>query len=335
MDATKENNNKYQRLMWVDWMKAIGIYLIVAGHFSAVGYEIVYAFNVPLFFLVSGFLSKRETDIRLFWKKLWFNMALPMILLCTIIFILKSLINIYTGIFELSDIVDYIIGLVTGFNSSTKGLWFVYTIICLKLILQYVPAYRWVQLVLFVSMPLLAVWLDEFQPIVCGRNIVEESNAIVNVTVAYPFFIIGFYIRKWKRQISDFRNIPIEIASFVCLALVLLFCASHNDCVRMYVNGYGNNFALFIAGGLSGTACVMILSKWFGNSCANVVETVSKGTVIILAFHYLLVPYIQRLTAPYGSGWDYLAALILTVAFIPVIIFVRRYMPYLIGKYRV
>ena len=36
------------RLAWIDWMKALGIYLIVLGHFYSVGEKFIYVFHVPL-----------------------------------------------------------------------------------------------------------------------------------------------------------------------------------------------------------------------------------------------------------------------------------------------
>ena len=52
--------NQKQRMNWVDWMKALGMYLIVAGHFFSVGDKYLYIFSVPVFFVISGFLNKRE-----------------------------------------------------------------------------------------------------------------------------------------------------------------------------------------------------------------------------------------------------------------------------------
>ena len=45
-----------KRMVWIDWMKAIGIYLVVLGHFFSVGEKFIYVFHVPLFFLISGFV---------------------------------------------------------------------------------------------------------------------------------------------------------------------------------------------------------------------------------------------------------------------------------------
>ena len=59
------------RLNWLDWMKAIGIGLIVYGHFFSLYDIYVYVFNVPMFFLISGFLCKKESANRIFWEKVY------------------------------------------------------------------------------------------------------------------------------------------------------------------------------------------------------------------------------------------------------------------------
>lgn len=42
MEAIKRQES---RIVWIDWIKAIGIYLIVLGHFFSVGEKYVYVFN--------------------------------------------------------------------------------------------------------------------------------------------------------------------------------------------------------------------------------------------------------------------------------------------------
>ena len=54
-----------KRIEWVDIAKTIGIFLVIANHFGTnFGNEkIVYAiaaFHMPLFFLVSGYIYKRN-----------------------------------------------------------------------------------------------------------------------------------------------------------------------------------------------------------------------------------------------------------------------------------
>ena len=45
---------------WVDAMKTMGMFFIIYGHLFSYGYPYVYAFNVPVFFILSGFLFKED-----------------------------------------------------------------------------------------------------------------------------------------------------------------------------------------------------------------------------------------------------------------------------------
>ena len=83
-----KNKESSYRFNWLDWMKAIGIGLITYGHFFSLFDIYVYVFNVPLFFVISGFLCKREVDSTTFWRKLWFNLIVPLIIICTINYII-------------------------------------------------------------------------------------------------------------------------------------------------------------------------------------------------------------------------------------------------------
>lgn len=57
-----------KRLLWVDYMKVIGMYLIIAGHFCTIGNKYIYTFSVALFFCISGFLCKKKESIVCFGK---------------------------------------------------------------------------------------------------------------------------------------------------------------------------------------------------------------------------------------------------------------------------
>lgn len=47
-----------ERRIWIDWMKVVGMLFIVWGHFTPnIMHNFIYAFNVPLFFCISGALT--------------------------------------------------------------------------------------------------------------------------------------------------------------------------------------------------------------------------------------------------------------------------------------
>lgn len=75
------NQQTTTRLNFIDWMKVIGIYLIIAGHLSPPGNEYVYQFSVPMFFIVSGYMTRVESSHREFWAKLWNKLVKPALIL--------------------------------------------------------------------------------------------------------------------------------------------------------------------------------------------------------------------------------------------------------------
>ena len=88
-------NNIKGRKNWIDWMKSIVIFLILYGHLFSYGYTYVYTFSVPLFFFISGYLCKIETDYKIFWKKVFYNLILPMFLLSAICLMIDSALDIW------------------------------------------------------------------------------------------------------------------------------------------------------------------------------------------------------------------------------------------------
>ena len=80
------------RLNYIDYMKTIGIYLIVLGHmFPKPGTIFIYSFSVPLFFFISGFLFSRSETFGSFLIKnikslivpyLFINVICLFVLLC-------------------------------------------------------------------------------------------------------------------------------------------------------------------------------------------------------------------------------------------------------------
>lgn len=254
METTTSSEKK--RLYWIDWMKAIGITLIVYGHFFSVAHWYVYTFSVPLFFIISGFLCKRETDVKVFWRKLWYNLIVPMVLIQVICHCVSATLALRHGTFDANEFVMLIPKFLLGFHSGVGMMWFVYTLILLKLILQFAPRNRWVQALLFIIIPASGIYIDNVWP-----ELPAKSNSIINVTMAYPFFMIGFYAQRCKSHlIAPISPQKAMIGVVVCV-LILYGCTKLNEGVWMYINGYGNYFALFLLGGCTGTFLTFLCSK--------------------------------------------------------------------------
>lgn len=203
-------NNSLQkhstRFVWLDWMKAIGIWLIVYGHFFSYYDIYVYVFSVPLFFIISGFLCKKESDNRVFWKKTWFNLAVPLIIICTLNYLISPIVNYaLSGNPTLPENPLSFYGkLLIGMHGPLGPFWFVYTLIILKIIHQY-TAYKCLHVLWFVVCFALAYVINNYDIEIMGVHPFKSAYAITNTLVSYPFFIIGCIFRKWKDVAAKYQ----------------------------------------------------------------------------------------------------------------------------------
>ena len=120
-----------------DFDAFIHFYWHELGHFYSIGEKFIYVFHMPLFFIISGFLSKKENDVQLFWKKIWYNLVVPMLMIATLNFIIHCILLLITGDFSPIEIYWFIRNIIFGMVSGFDNLWFVYTLIILKIIFQY------------------------------------------------------------------------------------------------------------------------------------------------------------------------------------------------------
>lgn len=319
----KEN---YRRFLWIDWMKTIGIYLIVVGHFFCTFTGIVYVFSVPLFFMISGYLSRNNEKCEIFFSKMWNNLILPMIIIC----LSTSLLALKGGMGDnlhsiLSLYMQRCMYAILGYHSALDTCWFIYTL-CLVKTIHYYLNKKWI-----IAFLLLACIIGSY----LLKNVSVIPNSWANVLVSYPFFIIGFSlkdylpicvekIRYWRFMIKGGVS-----AILVCLLYVILLL---NTEPYMYTNSFGNNYFIFLLGGVLGFFLILILSVVLDKYKSDIIITLSKGTIVILGYHRIMIELIQNVDPSSHNYWGWGYSLVILFAFYPVILFCNRYFPIILGK---
>ena len=319
-----------KRLDWIDWMKALGIYLIVLGHFYSVGGKFIYVFHVPLFFLISGFLTKREEDRRVFWKKLWYNLVVPMLLIAVANCIYASIIQLFEGTFEWKTFYWFARNVLFGMVAGFDNLWFVYTLILLKIIFQYCSSNK-----LFYSLTVVMLalaYLYNTLDLSGFLFFLKEPNSIIDVCTAFPFFAFGIYGRNYKVLFTEWNNKTMLMLTFVYGILFVIVSMTYNGDVGLHCCCYGGNMLMFLLGGVAGSIMVFAVSKLLGHA-SGMVAIISRGTIIILGFHKLIIDFIW-LFFP-ASYLDIVFAALIVVLFVPLIIATEKYFPLMAGKYRI
>lgn len=319
---------------WIDWMKSLGMYSIIAGHFFPKGHEYLYVFSVPLFFITSGFLSKIETDESVFWAKILHNLLLPCIVICIFMFLIDILKFIYLGTFDWEIIPMYVLNCIIGAqgeNTEAGGLklcWFVYTLILCKVINQYIGR-NGILRVGFVSICLLiALWYDYMD--------FHLYNSIVNTSLAYPLFVAGggggkILYNSCYNRIVRIKPVWSILCTIICVILVYTI-RWQNGAPWMYDNRFGENIILFFIGAFAGTILVFIISYYLQNKKLYLINVISEGTIIILGFQKLFIRLFKHFPTFYNEDLlKYLYAFIILVLFVPIIKLSERYFPILLG----
>jgi len=329
---TKES---YARLNWLDWMKAIGIGLIVYGHFFSLYDIYVYVFSVPLFFLISGFLCKKESANRIFWEKLWYNLVIPLLIICTMNYLWGGFKGYFlSSSHSLPENPLLFYGkMLIGIHEAVGAFWFVYTLIILKIVLQYTRM-AYFHIVWFLLFLFLAFMVNNYDYEVMGKHPLKTPWSIPNTFVSYPFFIIGHFLRGWKDCLSRYQANTYTFCWIAISLFVVFLCGHNHKYVFLYICGYGDNLFLYLIGGLSGSVFIFLISKLLEKFHWSIITDVSIGTTLILGFHMHII-YIIRHYFNTPSFADFVFSIIIVLIFVPIIRFCKSYAPIIMGKYRI
>jgi len=333
MTTTRERKN------WVDWMKATGMVAIVWGHCFPDGgvSEFLYAFNVPLFFIISGYLTRREQSMAVCWDKCLHNLVIPYFILSLIKvagFILRHLDD---GLWAWS-----LFGVAFGFHSINDAsgcgnLWFVYALIIIKIVFQ-----------LFVrgGRSMLVVTLLA----VCGALVYNHFNVelawgVTDALLALPFFMLGnlgssVFRSRFDNLIRALSNTPPLSRWLIAAVLVAATYATgrYNGSASMFMCRFGNSFGLFLLGSLTGSSAMLVVSHLLDKVRLSVVTVVSGGSIVILEFHREFLHPMMKLISKAGLDLIYenilifLLAVAATLAFVPIILILKRYFPVALGR---
>lgn len=314
-----------ERLVWLDWMKVLAIFSIIWGHFFSAGDVFLYTFSVQVFCVISGFLYKKSADWKTCLLKCFWQLLVPTVILSTMMQLEACLRCMALG--QSYDISWpwYFQWLLLGHRWCMGPCWYFYTLIIIRLIMQVLPERKWVYGMAFILLSCGALYLDNIG--------FEASNANINVLLCMPFFLIGVFLKPLKQVFNSLHNYVMELALLTISIVLVVLCAHWNGYVWMYLNHFGNNYVLYILGGLAGTVMLYVVSLWLSRlPYRNMAIILSKGSIVIIGLHIIIV---RRLVELPNRMWgeDLLWALGILMVFIPIIRLIELFCPILLGRY--
>lgn len=318
------NSQLSNRIVWLDWMKVLAIFSIVWGHFFSAGHLYLYVFSVQVFCVISGFLYKKSPDWKTCITKCFWQLFVPTVILSTIMHL-----EAYLRCLSLGQQYDiswpwFFKWLLLGHRWCMGPCWYFYSLIVMRLIMQSLSEKRWIYAVLFVALSGGAIYLHVID--------FEASNAIINVLLCMPFFLIGVFLKPMTSAFNNMHNFIVEMPLLVLSVALVILCGNINGYVWMYLNGFGNNYALYILGGMAGTCMLYTISLWLSRLPNRaIVQALSKGSILIIGLHIVIV---RRMTELPNRNWleDLILSFLILFSFYVLIRLTELYCPILLGK---
>jgi fucose 4-O-acetylase-like acetyltransferase len=349
LGAGQTINPPNDRILWIDFAKVAGIWLVALGHMPIDAYLliIIYSFHIPLFFFLSGYLEKD--------KKIWESLIIGVKTLIIPYVILYALNYLWSFPYFLlrnpefvkevtiyNVLIEPLLGMLFGEGRNTTissminpVLWFLIGLFLVKMIHAVLRR---------ITKNLVVYALGAF--IILGiayvlkRQNIDLLFSVDSALMAFPFFSIGYLLKQkhlleWLGDTQTkflLRNIVLVVAGFTLLAIVAPF----NGQTDVNSFNYGKNIVLYYIFACIGILSVLLLSSLYKH-LNKVITILAGGTIVIMAFHRNIFGLLYRifgvdtdgsLINPATGGLLALANILLFV--IPLII-IKKYFPILTG----
>ena len=335
-----------QRLEWLDILRCIGMYLVVIGHATKGGQPddyryYIYAFHMPLFFMISGAGYYLQTKSKTYdFKRMFENKVRALVwpyftlnFIAFWIYILNFRILSQSG----SSLIKRIIGIFYSHQHQVSA----------------VSNATWFLLTLFLTTMafyVLQIWSKGDERILTLMVLVIGSYGYTmslgkvkfywpwhmeTVPMALVLFLMGYLFMKYLDPImklfgGTMRQILICIACFVGA----FCCARFNVKISMAVNTYGS-IMLFMGGVIGFSIVCLLISMWIPKF--RILKFIGRNTIVYLAFHAPMLRFLQVVSEPtkeFMADYPILTGTAVFIAMIPVAWIFDKYLYILLGRKR-
>lgn len=273
---------------WIDWAKAIGILLVVMGHSHYANENIIpmiFMIHMPLFFFVSGYLFKTDTNLKELSIKNWKSLCIPYLLynLLFAIFILSTrIIKLAIG-----SSVDWELSIFNPLWHTSLGVangmfdgptWFLLALIWCKYFTYIL--HRSDSICLKISMLIILCGCIIITDILCAPFILSIDCGIAG----FLWFEIGYLMKLYahKIKISDWMW---------CLFIPIGFSACY---YLLQINGQCNYIDANVGGPLGIIATGMGLIAFF-SACklldkihTKTITKISQASIVTMCLHMMI-----------------------------------------------
>lgn len=314
------NQTRYD---WIDWAKVIAIYLVVFGHVWQPFPVYVFAFHMPFFFMISGFLQKR----RPFKEEL--SKSAKSLLAPYAIYNVYLLIYCYfMGEYDADYPLNMLLGNQWYLSMACRPLWFLLALFEIRMMHSLLSERA--ALVVAMICVIVATALNGSEVMRPEINYMQVWCAVL----CMPFFELGALMRRrgWYEclnKVTPWLRYGILLTT-LSLGMYLISLNGGIIPFRLQMGTYG---ILFYVNASLVSLPLFMLIYYLLNRSNNYIRLISNGTLLIFAVHQsILWPMNVMLNA--HQELIPLVSLLAVVVFSAMIWLAQRYCPVLVGKWK-
>lgn len=265
-----------QRIIWIDWGKAICMFLVILGHCHLRDEEItkyIYSFHMPFFFFVSGILCKNSISKETIIKDIKL-LIIPYLTYGIITIIFHSALN-KEQTFE--DTLITFQHLLFGNYYEDGPIWFLLALFfCKQLfhIFQITKNFSSIYYTLIIS--------SFFYIQVISIGAIKLPYHIDSALSGFPFFILGNLLKNIPNLINQL-NKRFRLLLLTFLIVFTSFSSLNNGSIVMVNCMYGNNLLLYYLNAFLGIILIILIGGFLKEN--KLINLLSRGTIVTLGIH--------------------------------------------------
>lgn len=325
-----------ERINWIDNIKGFGILSVIIGHTILPNdlHVLIYTFHMPLFFLLSGyFLFYKDRPYIENLKNKAISLLVPFVIFNIFTFVSYDIGKIFLRgeNFSINEFFEYLYYMVFG-DRIDYYLWFLPCLFLSEMLLLLLPKKKSPKFLLltFLSLSVVGSIVNYIfqKPLIFNLDIVLISSS---------FIILGNYLKQYNPK---HMKATIAIALLVYIPFAYLSAKSTDfRGIDMYDCRFGNYLYFYIAA-IAAIYVIFQIFKKLPNS--KFLSFFGKNTMLIYCSHRIILNGIfqvfdkMNFLAQDEPTILYLrsaiAIVLVCMICIPLIFFVNKYCPFIIGK---
>lgn len=283
------------RIQSIDLTKGIGMILVILGHcvfFGGQIHNMIFAFHMPLFFILSGMVFKPKKDEKKLVLKKAKALLVPYLVFCGIGIMASIIIPVWRHELSIKGIL-YDIYLGNPENIHISSIWFLVCMFWVVMIAHYICKIENVNLRIIIVIMIAGIGFG-FAEYNSNFDFLPDSRlpfCIDVALVATLFFFVGRLLKGFVRYQEK-----MDVRTFIILgAAAILFIIAYMSNGRTNLHALTfNNIFLYLVESITGSIAVILFCKFIDDKFGKLrvihgIRWIGRYSLIILGAQSIFV----------------------------------------------